>query len=253
MKILIKILMIFILVTGILTLNSDNRILFYLQNPPKASIDQAEKTLLKQKTINKIENLIKKTPGQVSSKLLKNEAKKYFMPKLSGFIALYSGYIDYSNPDGLISFPLRHTKPKLYLIITPRIKLIHAKGNTVSHKELDPTFIKETQIYLFEKKEDENKQLYWSVKKQDLPKNNRINPLSVVLLTKPKNIYIPTGDYLTNKSQHIILPNNIYVVGNIDNTKVALNIIGAKRYFEHIGYKEEKIGDNLIKKIISNM
>lgn len=253
MKILLKILIALILLTKIYSIKADNRILFYLQNPPQNAINQAAKTVLKDKSIEKIEKLSLKTPGEFSNKLLKKEAKKYFMPNLSGFMALYSGYIDYSNPDGLVSFPLRHTKSKLYLVITPRIKLVDAKGNTISHRELDPSVLNKTEIYLFEKKEDENKQFYWSVKKQDLPKNNRINPLSVVLLTKPKNVYIATGDYMTDNSKHIILPNNIYIVGNIDNTKIALNTIGVKRYFEPIKYKEEKVSDTVIKTIISNM
>ncbi|MFC1894666.1 hypothetical protein ACFLYH_01820 [Candidatus Dependentiae bacterium] len=242
-----------LMIVSITLLNADNQIVLYLQKPPEPVLNQVQMELAREKGIKKIEGLKQKTPSQISKKLLKHEIKANLIPKLNGFISLYSGYIDYSNPDGLISFPLCHISPKIYLVITPRINLINVKANTISHKEFSKSSKIPKEIYLFEKKQDKNKNFFWRVNKQNVPLNNRLNPLSLVLLTKPKNIYVAQGDFLTNNSKHIIFPENIYIVGNVDNTSILLNTIAVNRYFNPIKYKEDKISDILYRKMISNM
>ena len=256
-------------------LYSDTRILFYL-NPAPAQINEwvknntesqlvesqlIESRLLKKENakIEKINKIDKKTPGEVSQKLLKNEYKKYLSPKLGGFLALYGGYVDYSNIDGQVSFPLRHDQSKMYLVITPKIELIKVKGNTISHKEFDPEEKKNTQVYLFEKKEDKDKKFYWQVSKQEtseetfnVTEEKIINPLSVVLLTKPKNIFVATGDFMSNDNKQLVLPTNIYVLSNNQNSKILLNFMNIKNYFEPIEIEDKKVSDVLFEKIITN-
>ncbi len=250
MKISIKTLFIFLFFCVLL--KADNRIVFYLKDAPMQAVRLVQMDIEKEKGIAKINKINKKTPGQISRKLLKNEMKKYLMPKLSGFIALYGGYIDYSNINGLISFPLRHTEPKLYLVITPKIKLVKVKGETISHLEFEDAKTAPAKIYFFEKKEDKNKQFFWAVSEQKIPQDRRINVLSVVLLTKPKNIYVTTGDFISNDSKHIVLPQNIYAVGIVGNNKVLLDSLNIKRYFEQIEVEEQKVSDVLYKEMIVN-
>lgn len=234
-------------------LYSDTRVLFYL-NPAPIQINEWIKNHVKKENakIAKINKIDKKTPAQVSQKLLKNEYKQYLSPKLGGFLALYGGYVDYSNIDGQISFPLRHHQSKMYLVITPNIKLIKVKGHTISHKEFDPKEKKNTQVYLFEKKEDNDKQNYWKVSKQEITDDKIINPLSIVLLTKPKNLFVATGDFMSNDNKQLILPTNIYVLSNNQNSKILLNFMNIKNYFEPIEIEDKKISDVLFQKIITN-
>lgn len=241
-------------------LYSDTKILFYL-NPAPIEISEWIKSNIKKENkkskeifnaIEKIKKLDEKTPAQISKKLLKNEYKKFLHPTLGGFLAIYGGYIDYSDLNGQISFPLRHTKSKLYLIITPNIKLIKVKGNTISHKELDKSEKENTQIYLFEKKEDKNNQFYWHVSKQETTNDKIINPLSVVILTKPKNLYVSTGDFISNDNKQLILPKNIYVINNNQNSKILLNFMNIKNFFEPIEIEDKKISDILFQKMITN-
>ena len=233
-------------------LKADNRIVFYLKDAPMQAVSLVRMDLEKERGLAKIDKISKKTPSQISRKFVKGEMKKHLMPKLGGFVALYGGYIDYSNIDGLISFPLRHVEPKLYLAITPKIKLVKVKGETVSHLEFEDSKRTPMKIYLFEKKEDENKVFFWKVSEQEIPQDRRINDLSVILLTKPKNIYVATGDFISNDSKHIILPQNIYVTGVIGNNKILLDLLNIKRYFEQIEVEEEKVNDLIYKKMIIN-
>lgn len=259
MKITKKILNItYFLITITIKLNADNRILFYLQKIPNLAINEVRQTLSNEYAIKKIVKLNAKTPGQQSEKLLKNELKRYLPKTLSGYISLYGGYIDFSNTDGLISFPLRHSAAKLYLVVTKQIKLVKIKGNTISHQEFKQKkqleIVKNipVKIYLFEKKQDKNKQYFWQVKEYDRPKNNRINPLSVILLTNPQNIYVYTGDFISNDNKSLVLPNNIFAVGKINNVKAALNFINIYRFFEPTETEEKKANDQLYEYLITN-
>jgi len=277
-----------ILVMSIISLKADNRIIMYINQAPDKAVELAIKKAQKENIIQKINNkLDKKTPAQMSKKALKTELKKDFTPKQSGFLALYAGYSDYSNSDGLISFPLRHNEPKVYLVITKKVKLTQVKGETIAHLEFDNAKNIEKAIYLFEKKKDENTlkqapadakamadtqneqeananatpdasevesdKFYWSVTEVKNFKSNIINPISVVILTKPENIYIVTGDFMTDDSKNLILPQKIYSVGNVDNYKIILKELDVKRYFEPVDEQEEKSGDTVIKKMLNNI
>jgi hypothetical protein len=249
MKIFLKIF--FNLIAVSFCLNADNRIVFYLKKAPEQAFRLAKLDLEREKGLKKLENLSNKTPVQISNKLVKNEMKKHLGPNVDGFIALYAGYIDYSDSNGLISFPLRHVSPKLYLVVTREVNLIKVKGNTISNLALGSEKIP-AKIYLFEKKEDKNKQFFWQVTEQKVPEDRQINKLSVVLLTNPKNIYVALGDFWSNDSKHIVLPSNIYVVGLGGNNKILLNSLDIKRYFEPIEFEDQKVSDVLSKKMIIN-
>jgi len=252
MKKIKKIVSYVIIIASIGRLNADNRIIAYMKQAPDKAITQAIEQLRKDTIEEKIKKLNKKTPGELSIKMVKNEIRKYLIPKQSGFLALYAGYSDYSNSDGLIHFPLRHVESKLYLIITKKIKLEKVKGNTISQLEFSTAKNNDKKIYLFEKQQDKNKQYFWRVSEEKNYKEKRINPISVVILTSPKNIYIPTGDFMTDASKHLILP-SIYVVGNVDNNQIILNTLNMKHYFEPIDENEQKATDTIIKKILNNM
>lgn len=241
----IKKLAILLSIANIFTLNlikPDNRIVIYLKNVPQSAINLTEQDIQKDKLIQKIEKLNQKTPSQINNKFLKGELRKILKPNLNGFIALYAGYMDYSNANGLITFPLRHTEPKLYVAITPQINLIRLKENTISHAEyIDNPNIK-TDIYKFEKKKDNKGNSFWHSEKQTIPNDKRVNPLTVVILSKPNNFYVSTGDFLSNDSKQIVLYNNIYVLGKQAQREILLNTLDIKRFFEPIDLEERKVG-----------
>jgi len=201
-------------------------------------------------TLHEVKKELKigKSAYKVGKKLFKNGFKD-LLPKVSGFVAIYGGYIDYSNEDGSIQFPLLHKEKKIYLVITPEIKLTNVFGSTISHKN----FIKDVpaEVYLLEKKKnDETQTVYWRVTKEKKPDHNRINPLSIVLLTRPKNLVVSTGDFITPKTQNFILP-GVYVVGNSNNAKSVLNFLDIRHFFEQID-RVEKAHKKTLQKLIIN-
>ncbi len=92
MKVLKKILYILILTSKTTVINADNRIVMYLQSPPQEALVISTKQANQDKLTKKIDKLSTKTPSQQSRKRVKNELKRYASPKISGFLALYSGY-----------------------------------------------------------------------------------------------------------------------------------------------------------------
>jgi len=185
-----------------INLNADSRIILYIKTPPTNIVKNAIKASKKDLHIDK-----KMAPGQ---KIIRVKAGEFFTPKLSGFLSVYAGFMDISDKDGLISFPLRHSKPKIYLAITKDIKIVKVKENTISHKEFLPDL--QVKLYSFEKKDSidpkdpTKKTLYWSVNEIQGKNEKKVNPLTIVILTDPSNIYVPTGDFLSMESPHLILP-----------------------------------------------
>lgn len=244
-------LIVFFLVIIISDSNADTRVILPLRHAPEDIIDQAVQQANQEKILQSINNLDKKAPSKLSRKMVRGQST-YFKPSLSGFMSIYGGYIGYSNQEGIISFPLRHTSPKVYIAVTNEIRLIKVRGNTISHKEFIPN---ETPVSLYEleKKHEEKQNIsYWSVKEITVPENNKINSLTIILLTKPKNIVIPPGDFLTNQSIQMVLP-NIYVVGNVGIIDTTLKSLDYKHFFERINTRENKISDTVIQKMNTNI
>jgi hypothetical protein len=167
------------------------------------------------------------------------------LPKLSGFPAIYGGYVDYSDADGKLEFPLLHKAKKLYLVISSKIKLIKVHGNTISHKNFEDV---PKKIYLFERKKNADKTYFWRVSETENSKE--ISPLSIVILTDPNNIVVPIGDFMTEKTANIVLP-HVYVVGNEGNAKATIKFLDIRRFFEPIK-KRTAFEKGTEKRIITN-
>ena len=183
---------------------------------------------------------------QIANRTLTTNFDELF-PKLNGIPSLYGGYVDYSDHDGTLDFPLLHREPKIYIVITDDIELVTVLGNTISHKN----FVKSasTKIYLCEHKKD-NQTSYWRVTEEKIPPHNRISPLSIVLLTKPRNIVVPTGDFISEKSPNLVLP-DVYLVGNTNNVHSLNNFLDIRRYFEQIEV-EQAVEAKTEKRLIKN-
>jgi hypothetical protein len=188
-------------------------------------------------------------PTEIGRKIFKNGFKK-LLPKTSGFIALYGGYVDYSDKNGNIVFPLIHKEKLVYLVITPKIDPVRLHGNTIAYEG----FLKETKtkIYKIEQKKEtkDSSIFYWQVTEIKVPEHNRIDPFSIVLLTKPKNIVVPIGDFITTQNVNLIIP-NVYVVGNIDQAKILFDFLDMRRFFEQIKIKTTT-KDKVMRKLIQN-
>lgn len=214
-----------------------NTITGYLKPAPINVISSVEEELAS--TNKTLKKLSKKSPVSVGKKLLKNQIKE-LVPKESGFLCLYGGYVDCTDKDGNYSFPLLHKEPLLYVAITPEIKPIVMYGTTVSHKALIPN--KPVKIYKFEKQTDEDGLLFWRIQEEPRSENNRLHPFTLTILTKPKNIFVPIKDSITEEDLNVVLP-SMYVVGNIDRARSVLNFLDIKRFFEPIEIEKRTAPD----------
>ncbi len=231
---------------------ADNRIILYLSHAPVGARAQAEQEAASSSLAQKIAHMETKSPGTISQKMVKRSLKSNLKPKLSGLVALYGGYMDISDPDGLIAFPLRHATPKLYLAITPRITLANVKENTYSHREYVSDNDSPVALYVCELKQDEKKNSYWEIQEAKMPEDKKINPLTVVILTSPKNIFVPTGHFLTTQNPQLILP-DLYVIGRSSTDDALLQSLDIRQFFEPVSAQQKKASDNALQKMISNL
>lgn len=175
--------------------------------------------------------------GKISSNL----SKHYLPPTLSGMFATYGGWLTTSDLNGEISFPRRHGKSFINLIITERLTPIVRSGNTIDHWELEEGY--PAEMYRMEQKWDpEARILYWDVTQEPLPKNNIIPIESLILIANPKYIDVPLGISLFKDSPHLILP-DVYVKKGINLTADALYVLNLSQYFGGIIpiYKKGKL------------
>lgn len=231
---------------GLQIARADVRIVVYLRHAPPEILNQvintaqqeAQSGQLKVKNIDKL--------------AIKGEFKKILTPKLSGFTAIYSGYLDISNRDGLIQFPLRQVADKIYVAFTDKINLIKVKNNTFSHREFADPGKYPTKLYLYEKMEDEKKNMFWRVQEVQLPADNKISPLTIVIFTNPSNVFVKTGDFICARGRHMILP-SIYVIDTYNQALGALNILKLKRFFEPINLEDKPATEKSTQAITTNV
>lgn len=207
---------------------ADNRIVLYLKHAPPQVLTSIE--------------------TEVTSK--KKSSPAIIKPALNGVASIYGGYFGVSSHDGLISFPLRHTAQKVYLAVTPSINLARVKSNTISHRTYapDPT---PTVIYSFELKKDDKSRSFWEVKKDAMPVDRIINPLTVVLLTPIDNVFIPEGQFLAAENPQLILP-DILLLNRQGNEASLLKAMDIRPYFEAIAVEKKKNNDTSTQQMIKN-
>jgi hypothetical protein len=232
---------------------SDNRIILYLQHAPESIIQQAEQEAQKSKIAGSVNEFEKKSPGDASQSMVQNSLRSFAKPALSGIVAIYGGYMDISDPDGLISFPLRHVSQKVYVAITSQIKMINIKGETYAHREYYFEEKNPIQIFSFIRGKDAKGLSFWDVKEEKIPDDKKINPLTIVLLTNPSNIVVSQGSFMATENIQLILPQVLNVVNRESTPASLLNSLDIRRYFEPVTFDQKKATDVSLQKMINNL
>ena len=230
---------------------ADTQLMLYFTHLPQAELATIKEELKKDATLGATlgtEAATADTPGEFVTNQIEQSMKQYLTPKLSGFPLLYAGYTTLTDADGLATFPLRHAQQKLYVAITPDIKMIHVRGSSFSHTEYSPDMTVPLSLYKLEKSEDDKKQALWKVTKIDKPDNNRINPITMVILTHPENIFIAEGSIMATPGEQMVIP-PIRVVGNQDKDLVSLRLLDITQHFEKVQIKGKRANDNTVQKI----
>jgi len=100
------------------------------------------------------------------------------------------------------------------------------------------------KMYKIEKKQDKETELYfWQVQERTLPESNHIPIHTITILADPKDIYVPLGLTLANKSNQVLLP-DIYVKKSLDIIKNTLLVLTIKNFFSQIKkvYQDRPLG-----------
>jgi len=150
----------------------------------------------------------------------------------AGIFASYAGYLTVSPADGLISFPLKQSKPLFHLVVTRKVVPVVAFANTVDHLALDPA--EPTELYLLSQQRDEmTGKSYWQVERDDLPEDNKLPLDAVILFAKPKNVIVPLGDMPTKLGQHFVLP-DVFVRKGINILGRSLYVLSIAHFFKPV-------------------
>ncbi|MBN1549812.1 hypothetical protein JW872_04100 [Candidatus Babeliales bacterium] len=199
-----------------MTIHAQQRIIFFTRAYPAL-----RDTIDSEKFLQQIQD-----PGKAARKILKQSIKAYAQP---GVFSTYGGYITISNTNGQTSFPRKHQRPFIYVYVTQDINPVIMIGKTVHHWELIPNL--PVEVYTIELKQDPDTQLYyWETARTTVP-NDDIVPLdSIVIIAKPKNIYVPLGATLTESSSHMLLP-DIYIRKGFSPLINSLNVLKTKHFF----------------------
>ncbi|MBL4587865.1 hypothetical protein JKY79_00815 [Candidatus Babeliales bacterium] len=239
---------------------AETSLILQLEHAPTRLLRAIDKSFSDKKAANKIENL---ATHKLAHKLFKRNIKRGYYPTLSGFPALYAGYSDYSDEHGMIQFPLRHKSHRVFVAVTSKMDVQTLNDKTISalsfptsketSENQEPIKTIKAEYFMLERKKLGNGTMFWNVQKVDLPANNQMKKISIVLLTSPKNIVIPTGDFFIDPSQHqhYVLP-PIYVMGNINQAKAIINAASILPFFEPIDRTTIKTPNIVKQSIISN-
>ena len=167
---------------------------------------------------------------------------------INGIFSTYFGFLQVSGPNGQVVFPRKQSIPALNIIITNRVTPIMMFANTISHWEIEPGT--PAGVYHAELTQDSQTKLwYWNVKPSELKDNNFIPTMdSVIIIAKPKNIYVPIGITLTKEDPNLLLP-TMYVKKSIKTSRNALYMLNLAPFFrpvELLYKKHPKSYDTLV-------
>jgi len=161
---------------------------------------------------------------------------------IAGIIGLYNGFFDVSNHYGQLTFPRIHEAPQLSIIVTRMIEPVLMMGMTVHHWELpnNSNAVSYRAERHYNKKADA---YFWDIRQESLPEERRIPLDAIVILAKPKNIYIPQGISITDDTPNLFLP-DIYVKKGVKTAQTALHLIHLTQFLDPVRFaykKEEKV------------
>ena len=204
--------MIFIYVsfaTQTLAKKSPHIITFFIKKYPEIEYEY---------NLHKVKSVLT-NPYKSTAKQIKRHTRNWN----NGIFSFYAGYSNISN--GQITFPRRHQKPKFLYLIANKIKPSFMFPNTIQHFEIS----KGTSAAMYSvnlKKDQETKLHFWEVKLADIPEDRIIPSNTIVILAKPKNIFVPEGITPTTNIQQLLLP-DIYAkktINKVANAMFAINV-----------------------------
>lgn len=159
---------------------------------------------------------------------------------IKGTVATYAGYVDVSDDNGQILFPLKHASPQIHLLITPEITPVIMFKQTIHHWERNPSV--PASLYTIEKKESADGSFFWHTSLEALPNDLTIPLETIIILTEPEHLVITHEPIKTDNGPNMVLP-DIYIKKGAHAIHHALYLITIAHLLSPISplYKEHPL------------
>lgn len=194
--------------------------------------------------IEKISQKLKK-PG----KLAKYKVKGAMQPSIvQGIMAIYGGYISTSDYNGELSFPRKHQKATIDIIVTQEIVPVPLFESTILRWKRIPGL--PAHMYVCEKIYDGQKdQYYWQTSEVPILEDMAVPLAAIVIIAKPKNISMEIGKTVTQASENLVLP-NIFVKKGINIIENSTYMLTIRHLFKPVNMEENREPLKIITQII---
>jgi len=190
------------------------------------------------KPLGDVEKVIKKLkkPGNLAKHTVRSIVNIEPVP-VAGIFVVYSGFITSSNYHGQIVLPRKHYKSTVTLVVTSEITPVSLFENTYLHWSLVSGV--PAAMYSCEQKYNEMEdELYWQVEELPFLAGNQIPVSAIVIIAKPKNVFIPVGKIPTIKSANLVLP-DVYVKKGLDIVKHGADVLTIRHLFRPVTIEEK--------------
>lgn len=165
-------------------------------------------------------------PGKLTKKILRN---LYSCDSWTeGIFNSYYGYLAVSGCAGQVTFPRKHHKDEVYLLITERIQPIMMIGNTIHHWITEPTV--PSKLYSLQRIATGDRSV-WEIQEKSLPHNGRIPLDTLIIFANPKDMHVTLGKQEASSSSNLILPDVIFAKKGLNRTTPALWILKMRQFF----------------------
>ena len=151
-----------------------------------------------------------------------------------GVVATYQGYVTFSDHNGQLLFPRKHTSDEMYYVITRSVRPVISHGETVQHWTIENP--KTTRMYYLKRHHNEEQDVtYWNVTELDVEKGQKIPESATIIFSQPEHIIVPTGMFATINGGNLLLP-DMYIKKSIPIGPNVLAFLRVNKYFAPVTY-----------------
>lgn len=149
--------------------------------------------------------------------------------RVSGIYALHQGTIARSDINGQLVLPRLTDDEAVTILITTQITPIILHGTTIDHFEL-PAAHHAARYACVRTSKGKSARARWTIAKQTPHAFEQIAPDTIVILADPAAVLMIEGEYVTDMSHHLILP-DIIVLSSASLSQESARALPLNRFF----------------------
>lgn len=160
-----------------------------------------------------------------------------------GIIGAYAGYCTVSNSIGQLTFPRKHAKDEITVVITQKIKPVIVRGQTVRNFIVTPGTA--SKWYTFTRESNEKiPSAFWTVKSMNTQESTRIPAEALIIFANPEDILIPQSPIATIGGTTLLLP-TLNVTKQYRVEPNALQFLKISKYFSTVKQSHRYLADRI--------